>query len=182
QLAAGRNPAEGLRALLEPPRSARTLRRWADEYLASRLDIDENTRKNYRSALRKASERFGDRDPARLAADEVAVWVAELAASRKPGTVQQNLIALRLLLGFAGCDPNPARDPRVRLPKRVREEPKPPTAAHVEAILAAMGTKWRLLFAMIEQGALRLGEAVQLTWGDVDAAGPRLRLPRSATT
>ena len=33
----------------------------------------------------------------------------------------------------------------------------------------------------IEQGALRLGEAVSLTWGDVDRAGLRLRLPRSAT-
>ena len=33
----------------------------------------------------------------------------------------------------------------------------------------------------IEQGVLRLGEAVNLRWGDVDAAGLRLRLPRSAT-
>jgi integrase len=33
----------------------------------------------------------------------------------------------------------------------------------------------------IEQGALRLGEAVSLRWGDVDAANLRLRLPRSAT-
>ena len=32
-----------------------------------------------------------------------------------------------------------------------------------------------------EQGALRLGEAVSLRWGDVDAANLRLRLPRSAT-
>ena len=33
----------------------------------------------------------------------------------------------------------------------------------------------------IEQGALRLGEAVSLRWADVDAAGLRLRLPKSAT-
>jgi integrase len=38
-----------------------------------------------------------------------------------------------------------------------------------------------LLFITIEQGALRLGEAVSLRWGDVDAANLRLRLPRSAT-
>ena len=42
-------------------------------------------------------------------------------------------------------------------------------------------TKWRLLFVTVEQGALRLGEAVGLRWADVDAAGLRLRLPRSAT-
>ena len=34
---------------------------------------------------------------------------------------------------------------------------------------------------VIEQGALRLGEAVNVRWGDVDAAGLRLRLPKSAT-
>ena len=38
-----------------------------------------------------------------------------------------------------------------------------------------------VLFITLEQGALRLGEAVHLRWGDVDRAGLRLRLPRSAT-
>jgi integrase len=111
----------------------------------------------------------------------VAGWVAEISETLKPGTVRLYVIAFRLLLDFAGCDPNPARDPRVKLPKRVREEPSPPPAEHVEAILAAMSERYRLLFVMIEQGALRLGEAVSLRWGDVDAAGLRLRLPRSAT-
>lgn len=101
--------------------------------------------------------------------------------TRKPGTLNQYLIAFRLLLDHVGVDANAARDPRVKLPKRVREEPVPPPAEHVEAILEAIGGKWRLLFVTIEQGALRLGEAVQLRWGDVDAAGLRLRLPRSAT-
>jgi integrase len=39
----------------------------------------------------------------------------------------------------------------------------------------------RLLFITVEQGALRLGEAVSLRWQDVDAANVRLRLRRSAT-
>ncbi len=99
----------------------------------------------------------------------------------KPGTVQLHLIAFRLLLDYAGTEPNVARDPRVKLPKRVKEEPRPPSADHFETILGAMGEKWRLLFVTIEQGALRLGEAVGLRWGDIDAAGLRLRLPRSAT-
>ena len=44
-----------------------------------------------------------------------------------------------------------------------------------------MSGRYRLLFVVIEQGALRLGEAVNLRRADVDAAGSRLRLPRSAT-
>jgi integrase len=67
------------------------------------------------------------------------------------------------------------------LPKQVREEPQPPPAEHVTAILQALTARWRLFFIVIEQGGLRLGEAVQLRWGDVDAANLRLRLPRSAT-
>jgi integrase len=69
----------------------------------------------------------------------------------------------------------------VKLPKQVREEPQPPSKEHFEAIVAALGARWRLLFVTIEQGALRLGEAVSLRWADVDAAGLRLRLPRAAT-
>ncbi len=43
------------------------------------------------------------------------------------------------------------------------------------------GRSDRLPLIVIEQGALREGEAVSLTWGDVDAAGLRLRLRRSTT-
>jgi integrase len=153
-----------------------------ESFLASRIDVDERTVRNHRTALRKAGELFGHRDPASLTADEVAAWVADLAKRHKPGTVRQYLISLRLLLDFAGLDEkNPARDPRVKLPKRVREEPAPPLAEHMEAILAALPDRFRLLLVTIEQGALRLGEACGLRWGDVDASGLRLRLPRSAT-
>ena len=104
-----------------------------------------------------------------------------LAKTRKPGTLGQYLIAFRLLLDHVGLEPNAARDPRVKLPKQVREEANPPSAEHTEAIIEALGAKWKLLFVTIEQGALRLGEAVGLRWADVDAAGLRLRLPKSAT-
>jgi integrase len=180
ELAAGRNPAEALRTN-EKPRQAVTLAQWRDRFIKSRHDVDENTIANYRSSLNGFCERFEGRDAQGLTPSDIAEWVAELAAKHKPGTVRQKVIATRLLLDFAGCDPNPARDPKVRLPKHVREEPQPPSADHVLAILGALGRKWRLMFVTIEQGALRVGEAVSLKWGDVDAAGLRLRLPRSAT-
>jgi integrase len=183
ELAAGRNPADALRAMLHlpAPRPVLKLSEWGDKFLGSRIDIDENTRRNYRTALKKAGETFGDRDPQTIQVDDVAGWVSDLAGKHKAGTVQLYLLTFRLLLDYIGCDPNPARDPRVKLPKRVREEPTPPPAEHVEAILGAIGDRWKLLFVTIEQGALRLGEAVGLGWGDVDLAGSRLRLPRSAT-
>ena len=104
---------------------------WCERFLASRLDAAENTVKNYRSALKKVSASFGERDPATITAGEIAEWVAGLAATYKPGTVQLYLIAFRLLLDFVGLEDNPARDSRVELPKREREEPQPPTAAQL---------------------------------------------------
>lgn len=182
ELASGRNPADLLRAMLEEPMSAATIATWAERYLASRIDVDGNTKKNYRTALRKIEATFGTRAPATITVDDVAVWVSDLATTYKPGTVQLYLLTFRMLLDYAQVDPNPARDPRVKLPKRVQEEPSPPPAEHVLAILGEIhDPARRLLFVLIEQGALRLGEAVHLRWGDVDRAGLRLRLPRSAT-
>jgi integrase len=181
ELAVGRKPAETLRAMVAAPPPTMTLARWRDRFIESRIDVDPNTKKNYVTALKKACETFGERDPATITADEVAAWVADLASSYKPGTIALYLLSLRMLFDFIGLEPNPARDPRVKKPKQVREEPQPPSAEQFSAILEAIGMRWRLLFVTIEQGALRLGEAVSLRWGDVDAANLRLRLPRSAT-
>src|SRR5829696_10027286 len=181
QLAAGRNPRLLLEAMTTAPAPTATLARWRDRFIESRIDVDENTIANYRSALKKACATFGDRDPTTITADEVASYVAELAQSYKPRTVQLYLISLRMLFDFVGLEENVARDPRVKLPKRTQEEPQPPSAEHWLAILEAMAERWRLLFVTIEQGALRVGEAVTLRWADVDAANLRLRLPRSAT-
>ncbi len=157
-----------LRALSEMPTTPTivTVETWGDRFLASRIDIDANTKKNYRSGLNKIGETFGDRDPATITASEIAEWIAELAETRKPGTLNQYLIVFRLLLDHADIDPNPARDPRVKTPKQVREEPSPPSGEHVLAILAEIHDPLRrILFMTIEQGAMRLGEAVNLTLG-----------------
>ncbi len=86
-----------------------------------------------------------------------------------------------MLFDFIGLEPNVARDPRVKKPKQVREEPQPPSAEQYLAILEAIGPKWRCCSSRSSRAPLRLGEATSLRWADVDAANLRLRLPRSAT-
>ena len=71
ELAAGRNPRDLLGAMRTEPVPALTLARWRDRFIESRIDADNNTKKNYRSALKKACETFGDRDTATITADEV---------------------------------------------------------------------------------------------------------------
>jgi hypothetical protein len=141
EIAAGRNPADTLASILTVAAHATTLSTWGERFLASRIDVDENTKKNYRSSIHIIGKTFGDRDPATITATEVAEWIATLAEKRKPGTLGQYRIAFRLLLDHVGLDPNPARDPRVKLPKQVREEPTPPPAEHVLTIFEALGAK-----------------------------------------
>lgn len=154
---------------------------WAERFIAARIDVDETTRKMYRSHTRKIGKTFGERDPCTITASEIAEWISVQAENRKAGTLGQYLNVFRSLLDHAGVEPNPARDPRVKLPKQVREEVNPPPAEHLIAILDELLPKWKLFFVTLEQGAFRVGEAVNLRWADVDAAGLRLRLPKSAT-
>src|SRR5437773_3381798 len=62
ELAAGRNPADLLRAMVERP-PVRTFREWAEEYKMSRVDVGAETRKNMLSHLKRLNARFADRDP-----------------------------------------------------------------------------------------------------------------------
>lgn len=182
ELAEGRNPEDLLARLTAEPAVVATLGTWVSKFLESRIDADANTLRNYRTALKKVCATFGDREPGKITVDEITSWISDLSKTHKPGTVRLYALTFRLLFDYIGTDPNPLRDPRVRLPKRVREEPQPPSSEHLLAILDQIHDPTRrLLFVTIEQGALRLGEAVNLRWGDVDRAGLRLRLPRSAT-
>jgi len=161
----GYTEQDPLRQAGNGPRAARTPRhrappttrasRWRSSPETSGYRGASTTR-TYAAALRKAGEQFGGRDPATITAPEVAEWAAGSAQDHKPGTVKLHVAALRLLFDFAGLtDANPARDPRVRLPKMTREEPQPPSAEHLEAILRVVDAKHLLALAVIEQGGMR---------------------------
>jgi integrase len=87
----------------------------------------------------------------------------------------------RQLIDFTGVDPNPTRDPRVKLPAIVNEETDPPTEAQTRAILERVGPRWLLPLIVLEQTAMRACEAAKPVWGDVDIAELRFRLPRRST-
>jgi hypothetical protein len=135
ELAAGRDPGALLRAMVSTAQPKLTIATWSEKFISSRIDLDKNTTRNYKTALKKVGETFGHRDPVTITVDEVAGWVATLAETMKPGTIQLYLLTFRMLIDYIGLDVNVARDPRVKLPKRVREEPTPPPAEHVLAIL-----------------------------------------------
>ena len=106
-------------------------------------------------------------------------WIACLTL--KPSSVRRYVATLRAVLDFADVDPNPARDPRVRLPREEKAVVDPPSAADVDAILDRSPARWRLPLRTLEQTGMRVGELAALTWGDVDEAGCRFRVKHRKT-
>jgi integrase len=180
ELAAGRNPAEALRALSEAPRR-RSFREWADAYKASRIDVAAKTSKTIESYLGAILPIFGDSDPDAITFAQVQEWVAN--SGLKASSIRQYLSTLRAVLDFAGLtgETNPARDPRLRLPRQEHEVVDPPSAADVEAIIANVPKRWRLPLRVLEQTGMRVGELHQIEWQDVDFAGSRFRVRHGKT-
>jgi integrase len=175
ELAAGRNPAETLRAMAEQPK-AKTLAVWAEEWRRSRIDVATQTARNQKTHIDRILPALGERDPHALTWSDVQTWIAGLPL--KPSSVRCYVVTLRQLLDFCGVDPNPARDRRVKRPRIVTEEPTPPSAKQFLAILDAAPARYRLPFVTMEQTALHVGELVSLEWGDVDLAESKFRLRR----
>jgi|SRR5215203_4716924 len=91
------------------------------------------------------------------------------------------MATFRAILDFAGVDPNPGRDPRVRLPRIEQNVVDPPAAEDVDTILVNVPKRWRLPLRVVEQTRMRVGELHALEWGDVDEAGMRFRVKAGKT-
>jgi integrase len=175
ELAAGRNPADALRAMVERP-TVRTFAETFDGFTASRVDVSEATNENYKTHRIRLVDLLGDRDPTTITWRDVQTVVTGLSADLSPLSVRNYLGTLRMVLDFADLDPNPARDRRVKLPRPDETVPNPPSASAVAAIVSNAPRKWRLAIHVLEQTGMRVGELAKLEWGDIDGANLRLRI------
>jgi integrase len=86
------------------------------------------------------------------------------------------------VLDFAGVKDNPARDRvHVRLPRQEREEPTPPTADQIEAVLGLMPRQYALAVLVLDATGMRVGELEErgLHCGDLDEPNLRWRIRRA---
>jgi integrase len=82
-------------------------------------------------------------------------------------------------LDFVGVKDNPARDRvHVRLPREDREEPNPPGAEHVEAVLRILPAGYKLAVLVLDATGMRVGELEGLRCGDIDEPRCRWRISR----
>jgi integrase len=122
------------------------------------------------------------RDPAQIEWQDVQAWV--VASGLKASSLRQYLSTLRAVLDYAGLtgEANPARDPRLRLPRQEHQVVEPPSALEVDAIITNVSPqRHRLPLRVLEQTGMRVGELHQLEWQDVDVAGSRFRIRHGKT-
>lgn len=168
ELAALRVP--DIHSLAVEPERLPTLAEAAQRWMASRVDVSENTRLQHRSAVRAAVRELGSRRVDAITPTDVVALVATLAErGRKRETIRKVLLALGMVLDHAGISPNPTRDKtHVRLPRGDSPEIVPPTAEQVLAVHDLLPSRYRLPLLVLDATGMRLGELQGLRWGDVD--------------
>jgi integrase len=160
-----------------------TVRAMAERWKASRVDVAAGTMQTYDVALGRLLPRLGDVAIDRLDAQRVADLVAELHADGlRKQTIRKTVSVLAMVLDHARVQPNPARDRlTVKMPREERRQVEPPTAAHLEAVIRLLPTKYRLPVCVLDATGMRVGELEALTWGDVDEPRGRWRIATSKT-
>jgi integrase len=176
ELAAGRNPAEALRAVPEQPVKTRTVAEWGAAMVASRLDVADNRIRFLNTALRTwINPTFGEQAPGSITAPEVQEWVAVLAPELAPRSVLKYWQVLAQVLDYAEIVPNPTRHKTVKLPYADVEEATPPSREDFLAIVEHLSPRLRLPAVFLEQTAARVSELRAWEWQDVDVQSSRIR-------
>jgi len=159
---------------------------WIETYTGrTSRGIRPETLADYRADLKRdAIPFFGRMQLAAIEPRDVKRYAAELAArGLAPGSVRNLLAPVRALLATAFEEglirTNPAAG--LRIAQRVEaeaEETKALTQDELSALLAELPREWRLFFELLVHTGVRIGEAVALTWADVDCGKRRVHVRR----
>lgn len=165
------------------PAATPTLAEAAERWRASRVDVTDGTAVGHRVQLGRVLPLLGSRRVDEITPGDVAELVTALhVAGRKRETIRKSLGVLAQVLDFAGVKDNPARDRvHVRLPREEREEPTPPTAEQIEAVLPLMPRSYALAVLVLDATDMRVGELEEkgLRCGDLDERNTRWRVRRA---
>lgn len=143
---------------------------------ARTAELRPATRESYRYSLKHLRRAFGRRRLDDIAPADVAAYIArQRAAGYKGSSLRSHLMVMRQVvafaqrrLGFAGADPVALLE-RGERPSADDERAKRVLAAvELRRLLDAIPDRHRLLFELVAETGARKGEALGLTWQDVD--------------
>ena len=157
----------------------------AETWRASPIDVPEQTRNMHRSSLGrvwKAAPALRSKRVDEVTVADITALVAKLhAAGYKRETLRKTKTVLSQVLDFAGVDPNPARDDRVRLPHERRVRHPTPLADHVETMVSLVARAYVLPLLVIDAAGPRVSEIVQTEIRDLDEHRSAIRLREETT-
>ena len=180
-------------------------RSWIEAYEGrTARGVQEHTRDEYRNRLeRDAIPYFGRMRLSEIGPRDIKLFVAQVAARLgersgrpvSPDTVRLAVQPVKALLATAYEEElipsNPATGLRLTIARSRRtgegyvddedagdERVKAMSAAELSAVLAAIPEDWRLFFRFLAQTGLRLGEAIELRWQDIDLGQRTVRVRR----
>jgi integrase len=149
-----------------------TLLETSEAWRASRVDVDVQTANMHRSAfgrIFKLKPELRDRPVDELTVGDIAAIIAALTtANYKRETIRKTRAALAMTLDFHGIDPNPARDKRVKLPKKRKPHIPPPLAEHIECVAERMPAEYVLPLLVIDECGPRVSELETAQVADLD--------------
>jgi integrase/recombinase XerD len=136
-----------------------------------------NTRAHYLGAVARFVRRFM-RSPEQMGQEELRTHLKELTAGGLgPATVKVHIAALRFL--YSKTLGRPQEVAWMSWPRQPRGLPRVLDVSEVVALLAAIRKRIYRCIALVMYGAgLRIGEAIRLQVGDIDAARKILRVRR----
>lgn len=162
----------------------------------------ESTRAQYADLLERRIIPYFDRER-RLRLAEIEprdvrdfiAWLATQPNPHRPGkllaksTIQEHVAVLKALLATAAEDGvlrrNPAQGVRINVPegagtgREASVDARPLSVKQLGAVLVALHEDWRLFFTFLAHTGLRIGEAVELRWKDVEfGSQPRIKVRR----
>ena len=154
----------------------------ADAWLVARVArLRPTTRSVYGAHLKHLRERYGNRRLTTITATEIASYIAELERDGAAGwtargrmTVLSGIFAYATRhLGHGGPNPVAMLDRVERPSVHDERQHRILTDDETAALLAGAADHHRLLLRVAVQSGCRKGEALGLTWADVDARGGR---------
>lgn len=154
---------------------------------------------SYKPALKRAVAEFGDMHCSQITAKQISVFLQKFAAQGyAQKTVATQSLVIHLIMNYAVLQGDIEYDPTtaVKLPAGLPKERRAlPTAAEIEIVNNSVDATFGLFAYLILYTGCRRGEALALTYGDVDreqgvihvtksvyheSNTPRLKKPKTA--
>jgi integrase len=164
---------------------APTLGRWRDAYFEQRDDLSDLTQALHSQTIRYLIDYAGegmrlDRFTRTMAVE----WRKHMGTKVGPATVAKHVRNCKVFFGWAQRQDLITTNPFDRISgtaPKVAHDWKEITNADTEAMIEhASSSQWRCIIALCRWAGLRRGEALRLSWGDIDFAAGVLRvLPES---